>query len=282
MLTIRPGHSIEEVHDHLEAAWSKLVDVQNTTAANERALAYFRWGGDTNRTLGSAISERDIEHLVLTTTYWHLLPIANFDGGRFSVLDVEIQNRLFDLQEERQELARRIDDGKRLGIRPMAVIDTNVVMTHYSDLGVIDWHRLMGVWPHESVRVVIPILVIDELDRLKRSQGNMVVNNTPVPRRTVARRALRTLEGMFRSPAHESDIGRTSAQGHFEPATLGLLMDPIGHSRLDQPDAEIRDRALSARPYVSKVVLFTYDLGNQLAANVAGLEAVRLVEEDDE
>jgi hypothetical protein len=58
-------------------------------------------------------------------------------------------------------------------------------------------------------------------------------------------------------------------------------MDPPGHSRLPSPDAEIRDRAISRSAYADRVVLLTYDLGNTFAAQLDGLEVIRLKDAEE-
>jgi hypothetical protein len=149
------------------------------------------------------IGAADVERLVLTPTYWHLMPLGNFEHGRHTVLDAEIARIRADLETERQEVAWQLDSMQRYGARPVAVIDTNVVLQHHSDFTAPEWHKLIGAWPHENVRVLIPILVIDELDRLKRSQGTMTVGREQLQRQTVARQALRTLAALFHSPGVE-------------------------------------------------------------------------------
>ncbi len=280
MLNIRPGSTIQLVHDQLNRAITDLQNVQNTSSPNERALSYFAWGADANRILSPLLARSDIELLILRSTYWHLLPIANFEGGRHRVLDVEIEQQLSALQVERDALAKLIE-AARSDAASVAVVDTNVVMTHFANFGAVGWHERMGVFPNLRVRVLIPALVLDELDNLKRSQGNMILGGDQIPRRTVARQAIRSLARLFVEPGVEQDISAEDADGHPEPAVLALLMDPPNHVRLTDPDSEIRDRAVSLQPYASSVTFFSYDIGNVLAAKTMGLNAVRLIDEED-
>jgi len=279
MLSIRPGFGLDAVLGYLDFAIEGARKVEQDLGNIE---TYFAWVAANLRTLGAAVTPSELDRLITTPTYWAIQGWPSSRGGRVGLLGHEIAQRRTDLEAERKELAWIIDDNRRNRMKSVAVLDTNVVMEHHSDFAGLAWHSIVQVFPHDTVRVVIPILVIDELDKLKRSQGSVTKGGKTSPRRSVARQALRSLSRMFQSPEMIIPIDRRDKDGFTEPATLELLMDPPGHVRLDNPDAEIRDRALSFGAYVASTTLVTYDLGNQFAAQLVGLNTHRLTDEEDE
>jgi predicted ribonuclease YlaK len=154
-------------------------------------------------------------------------------------------------------------------------------MELHEELETIPWHGTIRERARRAVHVVIPIIVIDQLDRLKRSQGDMILRGKKVARRTVARQALRTLSRMFERHDDRVGIDQADAGSRSNPVSIELLLDPPGHTRLASPDAEIRDRAIARSAYANRVVLVTYDLGNTFAAQFEGLEVIRLKDTEE-
>lgn len=196
------------------------------------------------------------------------------------VLSRELEDRIGDLNAESTYLYGEM---RRLQAAPttIAVLDTNVLMMDHSRLTEMPWHQLSETRDMQLVRVIIPIIVVDELDALKRSSGEMRIGGKGIPRRTVARQALRTVSGMFQQPSDVYSFDQSDDALIRRPVTIELLMDAPFHKRLSSPDAEIRDRALSLKPYAQRTVLVTYDLGNQFSAEAIGLATRRLTDADD-
>ena len=196
------------------------------------------------------------------------------------VLSRELEDRIGDLNAESTYLYGEM---RRLQAAPttIAVLDTNVLMMDHSRLTEMPWHQLSETRDMQLVRVIIPIIVVDELDALKRSSGEMRIGGKGIPRRTVARQALRTVSGMFQQPSDVYSFDQSDDALIRRPVTIELLMDAPFHKRLSSPDAEIRDRALSLKPYAQRTLLVTYDLGNQFSAEAIGLATRRLTDADD-
>jgi hypothetical protein len=272
MLSIRPGVELATVIDYLAHAVNDLTVIRNNAVA-AHLHHYLGWVATQQRSLGTVISTRDMDRLVTTRTYWALLG-APYESVS-SPVTTEIDVRVMALNEELTALRTEMHQQELRGWTTIAVLDTNVLMELHGQLESMIWHHVVGERDMRNVHVVIPLVVIDELDRLKRSQGDMRIGGRNVPRRTIARQALRTIARMF--PRHDDVVrlDQRDENGHARPVQFELLMDRPGHTRLASPDAEIRDRTLSLSAYANRVVLVTYDLGNMLAAQLDGLEVLR-------
>jgi rRNA-processing protein FCF1 len=275
MISIQTGHRIELVADHLADAANRLRGILNESMLARRDH-YLTWATSQRRTLGATISQRDLDRLVTTRTYWALLSTPS-DIGAIAAT-AEIEARIVDLDTEQAALRSEILRRQHGGRTTIAVLDAHVLMERHAELETIDWHQEIDERESRRVRVVVPIIVIDELDKLKRSQGDMIVRGARVPRRTLARQALRTLSRMFDRP----DAIYRADPPPAKPTQFELLMDPPGHERLASPDAEIRDRALSQAAYADRVVLVTFDIGSSLAASFIGLEVARLKDAEEQ
>ena len=108
---------------------------------------------------------------------------------------------------------------------------------------------------------MIPILVVDELDRTKRDAA-----------RTKARLALRELDRMFEDPDRAVPLNEAD-----DRTFVHLLMDDPAHRRLPEPDAELVDRVRALGDLTGRTVtLVTYDTGMALRARTAGLTVRKL------
>src|ERR1035441_1385373 len=91
----------------------------------------------------------------------------------------------------------------------------------------INWHELVGIAVDETARLVVPILVVEELDELKRQRD--------VARMSRARQALRSL---WELPGDRAGVMQVGPR-----VTLEVLLDDPWHTRMPVADVEIVDRA---------------------------------------
>ena len=133
------------------------------------------------------------------------------------------------------------------------VLDTCFYVEHPNELADADLARLTAATtPGWAMHVLVPLLVVDELDRLKGDNQA----------RSRARTALKTLDEVFGNVGDERLMGRLrdgSSPG-LGPVTMELLFDPPDHERLPDNDAEIVDRALAVQILSGRgVTMVTYD-----------------------
>lgn len=154
--------------------------------------------------------------------YWAVRNMTGETTRPSPLLRAEVARIIRWLDEIERELKRiseqdEWDDSST----PRLVFDTSALVREGS-FDQFDWSKLVDA---ESARLVIPILVVRELDDLK----NYGRSEKARPR---LRKIMRILDGKGRGPAMVS-----------ASATLELLMDPPGHVRLPSHDEEIVRRA---------------------------------------
>jgi len=194
-----------------------------------------------------------------TSAYWVIRDMNLSTGRPYQLIESECNRLDRWLGDFEVELVRISDeDGDDL-TSPRLVLDTSAIVRHksFSD---VDWPALVSKL---TVRLVIPILVIRQLDQLKDS------GRTPK-----ARPRLRTIRNIL------TGQGRGPALLQQPNVTLELLMDPPRHVRLSNPDEEIIRRAmyLKGRPG-GAVLLITGDYTMQFMAEADGLSVMFLPDE---
>jgi hypothetical protein len=235
---------------------------------------YLSWVNTAARTLRFLISSADIERLVFTPRYELLLRgIADLDGQH----GARILNELLSIEMEEREAAfaealHDFDEVTRRWSRPgvFIVADTSVFITHEDKLEELDFAPLIGV-RDEAIHLLVPIVVVDELDGLK--------NRGPSP--WVKWRAGSTLayfdkifqdgRGPARLRARDFPALDSGATPRGE-VTAEIVFDPPRHVRLPIVDDEIIDRILATEPLADRrVTLVTYDTNQSTRARAAGL-----------
>jgi predicted ribonuclease YlaK len=140
------------------------------------------------------------------------------------------------------------------------VLDTNVFI-HGKMFHEIDWHKEIDVG---RVTVVMPLVVLDELDRIKDRDSQYGGRAFSV---------LRALDRLTGAKAWLSPIHLRSK------VWIQLLNEPPGHQRLPIPDDEIvRQARYFAQLNENRLVLVTRDRGMRLRAQASGLMSQTLPE----
>ena len=164
--------------------------------------------------------------------------------------------------------------GELKRLRILAAVPGQIVVPDTSALvegpifDTFDWHSLGGLDPSEPVRVVVPILVVEELDRLKTS-----------PKSKRVRSVLRKLWDLHGAAPTEPAQLPYAKPG---PVTMEVWLDEPWHARLPVEDAEIIAQAsaigaLTGRP----VVLASGDTSQLYRASAAGLRSALMLKPED-
>ncbi|MEV7265594.1 PIN domain-containing protein [Micromonospora aurantiaca] len=231
-------------------------------------VTYQTWAHDAARKLTDQISSEDIERLVLTPRYW-LLQTADTEARRL-LLSIELAERVDALDDAISALDAQIQRWSTPEV--FAVADTSFYIQSADTLDKVNYAQVLtaGFAP---VRLLIPIIVIDELDGLKKSKDPRV--------RSQARRCLAIIDRLF---AYATDLPMTLRPPHDMGGrvTLELVFDPPGHVRADIADDEIVDRATVIQALAGgalaggKLKFVTFDTSQSFRARHAGLETVKL------
>jgi rRNA-processing protein FCF1 len=243
---------------------------------HERLLDYLGWANEAEQTLRHLLPSREVEQLVRTRKFDHLLSSVGRFGPDMAfapvngLLAAELDERVDAFDVAIKAVEERIRRWRLDAI--FAVLDTTVYIEHPQELEAIDFRQLVNR-RGEDIHVLVPMVVVDELDGLKQHQRA----------RTRARLALRTLDLLF---ARSTGPVRLRARDlrpldsgdiPFGEVTIEVLLDPPGHRRLPINDDEIVDRAVAAQPLTGQTItLVTYDTGLAMRARSAGLAVIKL------
>lgn len=287
LITPRPGTSRDNL---LQALRQTRDDVQNLYTSRphetiDTVLKYLEWANNAVGRLVGQIADRDLNRLVLTSRHGQIL--ANLailtapDAVRFAngLLDLELRQRTDDFNAAVQAL--EVVVGRREQAGRNIVFDTGVFIQHPEKLEEVDFRTLTGIYD-DTVNLVVPLVVIDELDNLKQHNKPHV--------RWRAGYSLAVLDRLFSSgrPSfavlHGLDLSEAAVGGLPKPkVTIELLFDQPGHVRLPIADDEIVDRAVALQTLAGEpVTLFTFDTGQSMRARAAGLTVRKLAQVESE
>lgn len=272
-----PGVTGASLLDALRLTENSLQNVRGTGgSAIERFNAYQRWANEEARRLGQILRPAGLDHLVTTPRYWMLQSLdPTAHGSLASFIDLELDERLRVVSGARGELER--DLARWQSARGLVVVaDSNVFLHHDEYFDAIEWTKVVPARA-EDVHLVIPLLVIDELDNQKRgTRNNKVSDVNPELVRTRARVTLRKLDDLFTNTEWRVTLTPSvfPERGAF---TVELLFDDPDHVRLSRADDELVDQARELQDLSGRAVhLVTFDAGAAFRGRAAGLTVIQL------
>lgn len=268
LITPLPGTSRVDLLRNLSTIRDNAKNLRATTL--DEWQNYMAWAVEAKRLLRMQVRDPEIDTLIRRPRQDVIS--TNPPTGRV-LIDAELDARIAALERaiaELEQATNRWDqDGK------LVVPDTSFFINHPTKVEQTDFSRLLEC-REIPVRLVVPMVVVDELDSLKKAGQQQ--------RRWRAAYAIAVLDRV----AGRGERGRLS-DADFSPldrgeiprgeVTLEILLDPPGHARLPINDDEIVDRAVSVQTTAGRdVALLTYDTGHATRGRVAGLEVKKLVE----
>jgi hypothetical protein len=179
----RPGVNRENLLKTLQSVCTDVYNLRDgggaARNAYERLLAYVEWTSAAVRMLGNQVSDGDLDRLVLTERYQLLAglagtmtsteqPVQRVVNG---LVSLELDERVADFEAAIKALQSQIARWSVYG--HYVVPDTSFYVHHKDKLEQVDFGPLIDVWQSE-VTVLVPIVIVDELDRLKESKEKLV------------------------------------------------------------------------------------------------------------
>jgi len=266
----RAGTSAQNL---INALWDVINRSQHVGQGLDYPLgSYVGWVTESARALQPWLNAEDIDRLIRTPTYWAVVGMSPQATTIPRIVSDEMRGRQDGLQravESLEQFRRRFDD---MEPTTLVIPDTNVLLQHPVELADIDWHSLLQrhVRTFDTVRLVIPLLVVDELDNAKRRRENRT-------------RARTTLRHVYRSTSIDVSSRSLVSErtGNHGAVWLEVLTESPGHERLGRPDDELVSVTGRLGDAVGKPVLFlTYDTGAALRAVAGEVEHVLLQDKD--
>jgi hypothetical protein len=225
--------------------------------------SYVRWAMGTEIRLRAILGNMDAaayfdgprhRDICSMTPGAQLLPMMNVE------MDAQ-SHRFADLASE-LEVARGLFKGAGTCVVP----DTSFYVEHGEKIEDIDFHALVRVVG--SIRILVPMVIVDELDGLKRSGSSHA--------RWRAGYSLAVVDRLIENPPWHGVLHPREANPPRGEVTYQIVFDPRGHVRLPISDDEIVDRGLACQPFTGDVTVITYDTGQSTRARTAGLKVEKL------
>lgn len=259
--------------DVLESALQRVLNEATAMTASGADLvpAYLRWAADAFTRLRRCLSADDVDRLVRPPTYWAAVAGSASSTAMQQVILAELAAQ----QDELRQILRSVEGFRQrfIGVPEAAMVlvpDTNVLLAHAETARDADWHGIVHqhVRHDDTVRLLIPLVVIDELDKLKDS--------TKEKTRTRARVMLKLIHSLVGdSPENRPTVQEaTSVSGGV---TLEVLMESPRHVRLPRNDDELVDVVARLRDMLGpRTVMTTFDTGADFRAAIRNVKHVRL------
>lgn len=201
-----------------------------------------------------ALTVRSVSEFVYSARYFQVLALGSANPFAGSMHLQELTDQEAMLRTEVTELSQMIDV-YRAGIGSILVPDTSALLRMKSFVG-LPWAELVESSP---ARVVLPLRVVEELDRHK--YGETEYRNT-------ARKLLRSVEDLFQDSLQRiAPLGTT--------ATVEILVVPGPRQHFDGGDQEILETARRLRQFTAdSVTVVTLDTAMRAQARLTGLKAL--------
>lgn len=265
VLELRAGATGERAIETLRQAAMDAGNLGSAAAGRTGAQVldrYLSWTEDAERMVGNVLDPETVADLIHTERYW-LLRTATGETPRLTPLVLVEAEHCRRTLSEAAEALRRERDRWRSHAATLAVPDTNMFLQQDAPFEQIDWPVVID--SRIDVRIVLPLVVVHELDRLKR-QGNNTTSK-------LARSALRWLAANL--PTDPNGRSAKLSAGHPETTVEVYVQD--GPTRPENADGLIIRFAKQLGGVAGmRTKLVTRDLGMRLRATALSVEAVQL------
>jgi rRNA-processing protein FCF1 len=255
-----PEQAIEALTARIMAARNLPGSVSRGGFSDEAEAAYLKrrqadyldWAESTELQLGNVTSDPEVLTLPYTPAYYEIRRLDPSSPRGVAFLDSERERQVVALEALREDLKRRLERA-RAAPGAITVLDTNVLLHHQLPDSVA-WREVVG---QESVRLVIPLRVIEELDAKKYTESERL-----------RRRARERLPKLYALVA-AGGAPKALPDGH---GTLEVFIEPGPRSRPADADTEILETAHDlGRLSGSKVAIVTGDTAMRLRAEANGI-----------
>lgn len=222
--------------------------------------AYMNWVDECERQSRNIFADPAIVHGASTDRYWHIA--AHSAPARMAALimaEVRVQ------QERLTDLADRLAGYRSLRERAgeLLVLDTNVLL-HFQRIDKIDWREVVRA---DRIRLVLPLIVLDELDRKRNLGGNIARK---------ARSAVRPLDAL---QCEIDEFGYGHLPESRNKTTVEYLLNDRGHRPQNDADEEIVDRAAFLHRVTSRPVsVVSNDMGMRTRTTARREDGIRAVQ----
>lgn len=219
LVTLYPGAARNDVLRTLREIESAAHSAARTTTvgshgskAYRRLTSSLQWAANSVRMPEHRVSAVDIDRLVLTCGYERLMSagesLSEADTGTQRVVNglagLEIRQRTEGLQEAIKDLDEQIRGWPK--DTTYTVADTSVSIEHDDKLRDLDFTARLDGRPDKPVVVIVPLIILDELDGLQHPGGDAM-------HKWRASCTLSVLEDVFSRSATRGVLRKAAADG---------------------------------------------------------------------
>lgn len=183
LVTLYPGAGRDDVLRTLREIESAADNANQHSGfhgwkAYSRLTSYLEWATTSVRLLEHRVSAADLDRLVCTRGYERLVAAAasltGSDIGTQRVLNGLVDHEINQRTEALQETIKDLDQQIRRWPKDTTytVADTSVYIEHDGKLRDLHFTALRDGWPDKPVVVIVPLIILDELDGLKQRGGD--------------------------------------------------------------------------------------------------------------
>jgi hypothetical protein len=267
-IRLLPGATPASVLEPLQRVTTAVGNLSTAHFADsvQRRYSYLAWAHESVAALRHVIAPADLNRLIRTAAFWHIHASASVsDPAQTLTIGTEIDARKTEITQLHNDLQAQVERWSAVRI---VVPDTSMFIRH-DKLEEWDLAPLLNLAVDEPLHIIVPMAVVDELDRLKEASQDHL--------RWRGRYSTAVLDRVLPDPLQ---IGELRPKGYEEGrgrVTVEVLLDPPEHFRLPHEDAEIVDQAhavngLAAQP----VTVLTYDTNQSMIARARGLQCRKL------
>ena len=255
---LRAGVEVDYALSRLDELITGLSNVRGFSAGAQATILaskYMTWAENAEKMLLALFEDYEVSRSIQTDRYWQIRNITDQTPRPVPLVESETYDQERGLQDIRNQLdhyrdVTRVDDDERL-----LLIDTNVYV-HGRMFSQAAWDSLV---PEKKVVILLPLVVVDELDWLKdhKEEG--------------AFKVLRQLDETLKvGEAMKTTVLRDRVR-------IRLADEPRGHVRLPVTDDELARQATYYKSTSNgDLTLITRDRGMRVRAEAAGVTVLML------
>ena len=273
-MRVRLGVTVEQAIHELHEIVMESQQPRNVGQPQDLRVklnSYLNWVYTAQTRLRLSFADTELEDSLLARAYWHVSMTSippRPELGRLVDEELIFQAGHLGVPGDRGgrlgEAADRLRTWSRLADRvgSICVPDTNALL-HYTRFDQLPWRERVG---RPTVRLIVPLAVIDELDNKKYARREEFQQRA---------RELLTLIDRYETAAPDAYVQLQ------ESVTFEVLPDEPDHFRAASTDQEILERCeFLAQVTGSPVTLVTGDSGVRINARARFVEVIKLGEED--
>jgi hypothetical protein len=275
-MQLRPQVRLQEAIEYLKKQIQEVDTAFRNAHGHDPVGLYLVWINQASRELPDRFADRTLVEMLHTPHYWYIRN-PNTERNKADLVAQELRIHKERFQETLDHL--QLFEPMARHVQIPVVLDTNVLVNFDPLSDRISYERWLEItgqrWPAEF-QVVIPVLVIDEIDGFAHT-GDRKLN-------VKARKALSSLDRFVGALQHRGALPVRDDAGWM---TVEVLPDAPGHLRQADADIELLDRAQFLHQITDlRVTLITADRGMRVRGMVrqilpagSGVNVVAMPEE---